>query len=59
MLRQGAPVFQQAQHLLHDFIQVGGWIKGLGMFGNMHLIGFTIFDLAITLIQMISFIPLT
>ena len=35
-LRQSAPILQQAHHLLDDFIQVRGWTKGLGMFGNMH-----------------------
>ena len=58
-LRQGAPVFKQAQLLFHHFIQVRGWIKDLGMFGNTNLIKFTIFGLVITLVQVISPISLT
>ena len=58
-LRQGAPIFQQAQLLFHNLIQVRGWIQDLGMFGNMNLIKFTIFGLVITRVQVISLISLT
>ena len=59
ILRQDAPVLQQAQLLFHHLVQVRGRIKGLGMFGNMHLIKFTIFGLVISLLQVIPLVSLT